>query len=243
VADTLILDFDGVVCDALTECALVAWLGVHKPDPATPISAHLASVPGEFRARFRRVRDHARLIDHFVVAHHEAADSIRTNADFARLFASIPPRGVARFARDASAARRRCRIEESSFWVDLHTIYDGIPELLGRYAGRTAIVTAKDEESVWAVLRRHRLDHAVVEVVGECARKAAAVVDLCRRRGLRPRSATFIDDNLDNVLQVAATGARALWAGWGYATADDLIAAAGRGVPRLDPAALPTLSG
>jgi phosphoglycolate phosphatase-like HAD superfamily hydrolase len=242
-APKLILDFDGVVCDALEECALVTWLGVHQPQPGTPISAYLEAMPRGFLERFRTVRDYSRLLAHFVVAHRAAAGSIRAKADFDRLFEVIPADYIVRFSVAASAARQRCRDEESDLWLDLHTLYDEIPDLLHRHAGEVAIVTAKDEESVWAILNRHGLAHTVVEVIGECGRKAEAVVDLCARHGSDPRSTTFIDDNLANVVGVASTGARTLWATWGYATPEDQAEATERGVPRLALESLPALAG
>jgi phosphoglycolate phosphatase-like HAD superfamily hydrolase len=242
-APKLVLDFDGVICDALEECALVTWLGVHQPDPDTPVSAYLEAMPRGFLERFRKVRDFSRLLAHFIVAHRAAAANIQAKADFDRLFEAIPADYVTRFSAAASAARQRCRVEEADFWLDLHTLYDGVPELLRRHTGEVAVVTAKDADSVRAILTRHGLAMTVVEVIGECGRKAEAVTDLCTRHGHDPRSVTFIDDNLTNVLRVATTGARTLWATWGYSTPEDRAEAAGLGVRRLALEALPALAG
>jgi phosphoglycolate phosphatase-like HAD superfamily hydrolase len=239
---TLILDFDGVVCDALEECALVTWLGMRPPAPRMAVSTYLTAMPRAFVERFRKVRDYARLLDHFLVAHRPAAANIHTKNDFEALFGALGMGYVADFVATASAVRERCRTEEPEFWLDLHTLYPGIPDLLRRHAGAVCVVTAKDEESVWTILDRHGLAPTVAEVIGECGQKADAVRDLCARHGTTPDVTTFIDDNLTNVQQVARTGARAYWAMWGYHTPDDLADADRIGVRKLELAAVPSFA-
>lgn len=147
-------------------------------------------------------------------------------------FSTIAPPYVSEFRQLANAARQRCRTQEPDRWLGLHTLYPGLARLLRAHAGRLAIVSAKDEPAVRAVLDWHGMGDCVREVIGECRRKDEAVRDLCRRHGISPRDVTFIDDSLPNALAVAATGATAHWAMWGYHTADDLTAAAD-GVRRL----------
>ncbi|WP_035304665.1 HAD family hydrolase [Actinokineospora inagensis] len=230
----LALDFDGVVCDALDECALVTWFGEHEHDRSIPGAEHLAALPDEFVARFRAVRDHSRLLDHFVLAHHRAVDAVVTQRDFDDLFAALDPAEVAEFTSRASAARAWLREHEPEFWLDLHRLYAGLPDALRRHAGSVAIITAKDSASVRAILDRHALGDTVSEVYGECGGKADAVRDLAARRGLAPSSVTFVDDNLANVRRVAETGARALWAQWGYQIPEHRAEAARVGVRPLE---------
>ncbi|GAA0943883.1 HAD family hydrolase [Nonomuraea longicatena] len=237
----LIVDFDGVVCDALAECALVTWLGGHRDRPWSPGRTELRRVPPSFVRRFRMIRDYARTLDHFVLAHLPDAQWIRERRDFERIFRALPRDYVRDFTAAASAARRRIREEEPDFWLGMHTLYPGISALLERHSGRVAVVTAKDEESVRDILRRHGLEHTVTEVVGECADKAGAVRDLCARRRIRPAQAVFVDDSLTNVRRVAAVGVRARWATWGYHTPEDLRDGAHPDIHPLDLAEVPDL--
>jgi phosphoglycolate phosphatase-like HAD superfamily hydrolase len=238
----LIVDFDGVVVDALEECALVTWLGVHPPAATAPVSSYLRAMPEEFQRRFARVRDYSRTLDHFLVAHRAAAGRIASQSDFDRIYATFAPETVRRFVAGASAARRRCRSEEEPFWLDLHTLYPGVDDLLRRHAGSVAVITAKDADSVRVILRRRGLEGTVAEVIGECGRKDEAVRDLCARYGGSPRDVLFIDDNLSNVRRVAGTGAATRWATWGYHTPEDLALARAGGIRPLDLAELPDLT-
>lgn len=238
----LIMDFDGVICDALTECALVTWLGAHPAPPDARISAYATAMPRGFVERFRKIRDYARGLEHFMTAHRPMAANIRDQAHFDRMFGLFAPSYVAQFVEAAGAARARCREQEPDFWLDLHTLYPGMRGLLRRHAGQVCVVTAKDELSVRQILRRHCLADTVVEIVGECTRKAEAVRGLLARHGQRADQTVFIDDNLTNATQVSATGVQVLWAWWGYHTQEHERQAARVGLPVLQLAELDNLT-
>jgi HAD superfamily hydrolase (TIGR01509 family) len=230
----LILDFDGVICDALEECALVTWFGLLDRVPPEPGPALLDQVPAAFVQRFAHVRNYSRLLDHFAVAGLPAAAEVRTQAEFDTLFASLDQREVAEFVTRATAVRNRLRETERDFWLGLHTLYDGVPQLLRRHAGKVAVVTAKDEPSVWEILRRYRLDRTVTAVVGECSRKPEAVRRLARQAGVATSDVIFIDDNLTNAARVQATGAQVFWAQWGYQIPEHRAEAARQGIRLLE---------
>jgi phosphoglycolate phosphatase-like HAD superfamily hydrolase len=238
----LVLDFDGVICDALEECALVTWLGAHPPQRDRPVSTYLPVMPRGFRERFRTVREHSRVLAHFVVAHRPMSAHIATNARFRILFGAIADEYVRDFVVGATAARTRCRVEEAGTWLGMHTLYPGIAQLLRAHAEAVAVVTAKDADSVRAILEYHGLGDTVGEVFGETASKADAIRELCARHRLRPEQLIFVDDNLGNALQVAATGAKVRWATWGYNTAEDRALAARERVDQLSLADLPELA-
>jgi FMN phosphatase YigB (HAD superfamily) len=65
---------------------------------------------------------------------------------------------------------------------------------------------------------------------------------LCEQLGLEPGDMGFADDNIENVLAVAATGARAYWAMWGHRQPEDLATARHAGTARLELAELAWLA-
>ncbi|MFF4160081.1 HAD family hydrolase [Streptomyces sp. NPDC001678] len=238
----LILDFDGVVCDAFEECAVVTR---HAGDSAAATAAKspaelAAGLAPAFLDRFRAVRRHSRLLDHFMVALDPRSERLGDQEEFTALFDDIPADRRERLVAGATALRAELRRRHRAEWLGMHRLYPGIRGLLERHAGRVGIVTAKDETSVREILAHHGLGHTVVSVVGECSDKRTAVLELVAEDGLRPEHATFVDDNLRNALQVRDTGARALWAYWGYHTADDVGKSLRRRVSRIY---LPELAG
>ncbi|MER7111555.1 HAD family hydrolase [Streptomyces sp. NPDC000229] len=221
----LILDFDGVVADAFTECAIVTYYADQNPEQVAlkPLEELAAAMPKGFVNRFRLVRKYARLLEDFMVARDPQAESITTIGDYEALLARIPPVRLAALTEGATAVRTALRAAQAPEWRAMHTLYPGIRDLLERHRGRgTSIVTAKDAGSVWEILEHHRLQGAVVEVIGECSDKRSAVLDLAAGDGIRPEAVTFIDDHITNALAVRDTGARSLWAWWGYHTPDHI---------------------
>jgi phosphoglycolate phosphatase-like HAD superfamily hydrolase len=217
-AAVLVVDFDGVIADALDECALVTWYAQRPFAAGIPGDLLLAAVPSGFRRRFAAVRNHARLLEHFAVALAPKSAEIRTADDFERFFRRLPADAVRSFGDGATRVRTLLREQQPEFWCRAHKIYPGIPELLSRSPGPVHVVTAKDAASTWALLTYHGLGGSVASVLGDCADKPAAVRRICADAGVPPESATFLDDNLANVRAVAETGARARWALWGWHT-------------------------
>ncbi|MEU1458077.1 HAD family hydrolase [Streptomyces avermitilis] len=221
----LILDFDGVIADAFTECAVVTYYADHDPAALTgkPIAELAAAMPAAFVARFRRVRTFARLLDDFMVARDSGAESIRTVEDYEALRDRIPPKKLSSLVRGATAVRTALREQQRDEWLGMHSLYPGIADLLRRHQGRgTSIVTAKDEPSVWDILAHHQLESAVTQVIGECSDKRTAVQQIAEGDGLPTSAVTFIDDHITNALAVRDTGANSLWAWWGYHTPDHI---------------------
>jgi HAD superfamily hydrolase (TIGR01509 family) len=239
----LVLDFDGVICNADEECQLVTWLGRYPPDPLLAIWSYLTSMDPGFAARFRHVRGYARLLEHFLVAHHPDAGLIQTRADFTRVFESIQGSEVTAFTEAASAARRQLSGEQPSCWMGLQPLYPGVAQALAHATVPVAVATARDSASACAVLEHHGLCGAVAEVAGECRDKAGFVRGLCERHGIEPGDVAFADDSIDNVLAVAATGARAYWAMWGHHFPEDLAIAREAGITRIEAAELAWLAG
>ncbi|MCW2541993.1 MAG: hypothetical protein JWN95_3718 [Frankiales bacterium] len=232
----LVLDFDGVICDALVECAAVTWFAA-DPDAmsaAVGLANLIPRIPVEFLDIFRQVRCYARTLDQFVVALHPAAFSVVDQAGFDALLAATPSFEREHFGAAATALREFWRTTEPDVWLDLHTLYPGIADLLARHRGRLVVVTAKDEASVRGVLDRHELLDCVTEVLGECRDKGGAVLELAARLGMAIEQVTFVDDNVPNVRGVAATGAATWWARWGYHTAEHAELASRFGVNPLD---------
>jgi phosphoglycolate phosphatase-like HAD superfamily hydrolase len=239
----LVLDFDGVICNADEECQLVTWLARHPPASPLPIVSHLAATEPEFTARFRHIRGYARMLEHFAVAHHPDAQLIHNRADFTKAFESIPASQVVAFTQAASAARRQLRDRQPSCWAWLQPLHPGVARALNNAAVPVAVATARDSASARVVLDHHGLGGAVAEIAGDCRDKAALARGLCERHGIDPGDVAFADDSIDNVLAVAATGARAYWAMWGHHVPEDLATARQAGITRLDLGELAWLAG
>ncbi|MCT7350830.1 HAD family hydrolase [Streptomyces sp. 15-116A] len=241
----LILDFDGVIADAFHECAIVTYHADQDPQQVagTSLTELAAALPQGFLDRFRVVRKYARVLGDFMVARDPRAASLSGVVDYEALLARIPPERLTALTEGATAVRAALRAAQAPRWRAMHTLYPGIRDLLERHQGRgTSIVTAKDADSVWEILEHHRLRSTVVEVIGECSDKRSAVLDLAAADGIPAEAVTFIDDHITNALAVRDTGARSLWAWWGYHTPDHIDLAVQRRQRRIYLPELATLT-
>ena len=142
-APLLVFDFDGVLCDSLAECMMVAWYA-HAGEPlARFVAPGLDGVPARDRQRFERCRPFMRHLGHFfvpLVEHAPAADDPR------RVRRRASTRSPATTPSASSAPPRptapACAPSTRAHWHACHTV-----ELrLGALASDAYIATARDRD-------------------------------------------------------------------------------------------------
>lgn len=233
----LALDFDGVVCDALTECAAVTWHAAHPPldgETPPPLADAVEQVPEDFVRTFTSVRAYSKTLDDFMVANAVPVGHEVDQAGFAQHRAAA---GSARLAGQAKAGeeiRGYWRAHQFDEWIALHTVYPEVADVIARNGQRVVIVSAKDADSIRAILAHHRLAGYVEDVFGSCADKSAAVAQFAAGVDASDSDVVFVDDNLANAVTVERLpGVRAVWATWGYHGPEDVDLAAYLGFPTL----------
>lgn len=217
----LALDFDGVICDSLDECLVSACNARHRLRGKQKLVRTPADIDPELVARFRRHRYLVRgageyeALLHWLLTRdddptpHAFTEAVRLRS--AEVIAFQPVFFIVRTAlRSADAAvwtaLHRHYVQATDGWAALHRTHD------------VHLVTTKDLASV-----RHfnrvwdlGLDDDRLHTCERFVNKAGAVSRLASSRGARPRDVTFVDDHPGHLADVAATGARCLWAQWGY---------------------------
>lgn len=229
----LALDFDGVVCDALRECAAVTWYAGHpelradvRPDEAAE------AVPRAFLRTFASVRAYSRTLADFMVANAVAPGTIVDRASFARRRLDVGQEQLDARALLGESIRARWRDQHRGVWLRMHRVHDEVGDVLRCTSEPVAIVSAKDAESIRAILGAARLDDHVGPVVGSCTDKPAALTELAAEAW--PDRLVFVDDNLDNALAASRLpGVDSRWAHWGYHGPEDDRAAAQAGIAPL----------
>ncbi|WP_066903938.1 HAD family hydrolase [Millisia brevis] len=216
VVQLLLLDFDGVIADSVEECtALSYWAGPEQPP--VDIRTAFAEIPEDFRSRFAELRPFSRTLDDFAVTQlARKTEPVTTQATFDRLKAAIDSDDIERFAASARRLRDHWRETNRREWLDTHTVFPGIPELLARYSGRVFVITAKDATSSLEILRHFDLSRHVAGVMGDVSDKGLAARCLAIGGGLPLDAALFVDDNITNVARVSAAGVPSRWATWGW---------------------------
>lgn len=230
----LALDFDGVVCDALAECAAVTWHAAHVERGSEPpaLGDAVAQLPPTFMRTFRSVRAYSRTLDDFMVATTVAAGLELDQAGFDQHRAAAGPAQLAVLAAQGEAIRAHWRTTEYAPWVALHTVYAEVAHLIEATEQPVVIVSAKDADSILAILAHHGLAQYVEDVYGSCQDKRAVLTELAGRN--ETTGLTFVDDNLGNAIAAEPlVGVRPFWARWGYHGPEDVHRAELLGFPTV----------
>lgn len=230
----LALDFDGVICDSAREAFVVAVRTYRRVlAPGFARNELDAALFREFVALMplgNRAEDYAVALA-AIEQGRELADQAQYDAFRAELDAGALRAFHKQFYRERSAWLAR----DPAGWHALMRPYPGVCELLRRRAGDAAlaIATAKDRRSVRALLTRY----GVADLFPEWAvldketgvSKRAHVRLVAERLRVAPAEITFVDDKLNHLEDVAATGARCVLAAWGYNGARERRLAEARG--------------
>jgi phosphoglycolate phosphatase-like HAD superfamily hydrolase len=229
----LVLDFDGVLCNSLTECLLVTWNSYQQQDLALFSDQGLAQIPEEFLQRFKQYRSFSRHLGHFLVSMLATEQPpFKTQQEFDDAFtACIDQRSMEDFVQKATQYRARVRQEKRKQWLAYHELYPQIKETLQECAATLYVVTARDEASVREILEYHGLPLRWDQIFGEQTTKLAALAEIQQRE--QTSSLYFFDDHLLNVLAAEEAGYRAYWAMWGYHTPEHVQIARQKGVKAL----------
>lgn len=221
------LDFDGVVCDALLECAAVTWYAGHLDHCVPSLSEAITSLPVDYVDRFRSVRSYSRTLADFMVANHTSSP-VGTRDRFEQVRSSVPVQTLHAQAAIGEQIRTRWRTLDYDSWMTHHTLYPVIKEFIARSPHDIVIVSAKDSASISAILAHHDLAGAVTSIHGSCTDKNAVLGDL-----VESSPVLFIDDSLANVLAAEQLPLTALWAEWGYHTTEDVAVAESSGTTSI----------
>lgn len=237
----LALDFDGVVADALLECAAVTWYAAQlRADEAPPrLPAAAQDIPQEFLKVFRAVRCYSRTMDDFMVA-----NALFDSSDAGRVLPSDINRGVFETAKQAIAAghlaaqaakaeaiRSHWRKTQFAEWIALHQIQPELYNLIVNSRHTIRILSAKDEASIRDILRHYKVEQKVEYVAGQCHDKKAVLQDWLRDDAASSEGGLiFVDDSVENVADAAQLPLDAVWAGWGYHGPEDKAFAEARNI-------------
>jgi len=224
----LAVDFDGVICDSLTESLLVSW-NAHSGAPVKAF-AHpgLAGVPPDVADRFTRCRPFARHFGHWLVPLViDAAPS--SHAEFGARYDELPAAQIEAFTAAAGRYRAQVRCVYPERWLAHHRVQLG----LGNALANAYVVTARDTDSVRQILHAHAIPIDDERIFGSSSDKNVALRAIAIREAVEPPAVTLVDDNVENCVAARTAGYSAWWATWGYNSAGDRALATGYGIKAI----------
>lgn len=220
---TLVLDFDGVVCDGLNECLLSVWNTWHDLDVDAFNINTLNAIPLDFSQRFTQYRNFVRHSGHFVLPFFSDAPAYASSSDFDIAFEKIAEHIVDDFLMRFENYRAEVIKHKYQEWIDMHSYYDGMFDVVANPQNDIYIVSGKDTYSIVQILASKGLTVSHEKIYGSQKNKIPALQSIADKLGATFDTIDFFDDNLNNTLTAKKAGFNANWAGWGYKTDGDLL--------------------
>jgi phosphoglycolate phosphatase-like HAD superfamily hydrolase len=224
----LVFDFDGVLCDSLEECMLVAWYAHAGAAVSDFVEPGMAGLPPDLVDRFERCRPFMRHMLHLMVPIVDPHPP-RSHPEFVARYSEIPASEAEAFGRAVDRYRAALRRAHPESWCDRHRVESRLAELV-----RDAyIATARDTASVGFILRAYGIAIHDDHVFGSLRTKCAALDAIAIRESRERADVVLVDDSIENCIAAQTAGFSAGWASWGYHAAEDAEAARSRGIPAL----------
>ncbi|GHO98687.1 hypothetical protein KSF_087350 [Reticulibacter mediterranei] len=210
----LVLDFEGVICDATQEVArLTRHAGAsHSFENTRTMQGH--PIDPILLHRVAQVRRFARHLGHFQVALVPDAHTVKTPEEFEALYAaSFDASSREQFLASATQLRRQWREQEPKWWLSMLTLYRGMGAYL-RKQRTLYLVTGRDQESVLAFLSSKRVVVPPDRIWEAGASKQEALLAIAQREQRAPSQLLFVDDQPVHVEAARQVGIRAYLATW-----------------------------
>ncbi len=216
----LALDFDGVIWDSAGECFEVGWRA-YKELFGSDLSGEAN------RAKFLAGRPLARtghdffLLLRLLEGQPDLDLSTFSPAEFLTLRQQWAEE-AAQFNVLFYQLRAKYRDEDFDAWASWQGAYPEMIALLDRWQDRfvgVAIATTKDAASAHALLQSVGRDWPIFGKEFSVD-KSLQIAGIAEEFKVEPAEILFIDDLLENLQQVAPTGAQSAMAAWGYNTED-----------------------
>ena len=229
VKNLLCLDFDGVICDSINECRLIAFNTYLKlKNPSNNYVVKVELIPDKVSERFNKYRYLVRPAKEYWLLMELAANS---NLDITEEIFEYEKKmkipGINLSEKVFFDTRNFFQNNYYSYWMGLHKIYDQFKVawegLKSKY--NIYIVTNKNKKAVQAILK-----HNNIEIEDEYLftnenfkTKIQALEKIVAKENALRDDLIFIDDSLATINETIKIFKNSYLANWGYNDSNDSI--------------------
>lgn len=209
------LDFDGVLCDSVGECAVVGYNAYYDREIEYP-----GEIPDDLRSFLYRNRWLIRAAGEFVLLFdaYERKTGDPEKSRFAELKESSA-KAISDFSKLFYACRSRLK-ENFEHWISLHKAYPQAKKFLEGDAPPFYIMTNKDRDSIEKIALHCGYLHRVRAVYSKeiSFDKRVLFERLFADRGHDPKSSRilYVDDNDGHLRDLRGLSLELYLAAWGY---------------------------
>lgn len=211
----LFLDFDGVLCDSVSECYVSSWIAFferYRGERATSVRIQDYRLFREYRPYIVRGED-------YLLLHALIMDGvpIRNQADFDAAVERAGAEHLATYRALLYTVREQLVEQSLERWLDLHSAYPGIREPLSALAHDPSvwIVSTKRQEFILRVLRGWGIEWPADRVSTPVSRSKVSIIQsVMSSRGMT--EAIFVDDHAADLQCSGNPGLSCRLAAWGH---------------------------
>lgn len=217
----LAMDFDGVIVDSISECAVAGYNGYE----AYCGNNVKIKIPEEIKpdqlSKFRTMRPYIRSGEDYLYLFHAIDESINIDSqeDFDEFkIASIDCKES--YYKLFYSARQKLMSSNCDNWITLNPLYNGMDVFLHSMHTKIHIVSTKAPKYIIKILKFNGIEFNPKRVheAGRGFSKTDIIIRLMQEYNLSTPNMIFIDDHFDTLSKVKMTGVRCLLADWGYNT-------------------------
>lgn len=211
----LFLDFDGVLCDSVSECYASSWIAFYERYRGeSPRSVRIS----DYRL-FREYRPYIRTGEDYLLIHSLIADgvTIRDQADFDAAVSRAGAEHMATYRALLYTVREELVEQSLDRWLALHNAYAGIREPLAALASDPYvwIVSTKRQEFILRVLRGWGIRWPSERVATPVSRTKVEIIEGVMNVR-RMERAVFVDDHAADLQCGDVDGLSCRLASWGH---------------------------
>ncbi len=217
----LAIDFDGVIMDGINECMLVTWNVFNKNQHSDFSEKKLQGIPLKFKESFTHLRNFVRHDGHFIVAFFNKNEKIIDMKIFNEIFESIPETTREEFKTNFISYRSAVREIYNSYWISLHKELINLQDII-KLNIDIRIVSGKDTESILKLLYIKNINIPPKNIHGRMLNKEIILSQLKTEADREKKELVYIDDNINNVIDIRNLNINSLWAFWGFHTEEQI---------------------
>ncbi len=230
-SSVLVTDFDGVICDSVSECMLAAenaWGRLQTSYDAEKFF-DIDAIHTDRQRRFRELRPYLRGAEDFIpiVIAIERDLEVESQTDFDLLRRRLQHQ-LPQYQQAFYTERDFLRNEHHTLWLQLNPLFAEIGEALAARSSfeHIHILTTKRQPDVEDILQYHHIDFPPEQIHSvKSDGKMARLQQIIQSGSYPPEDTVYVEDQVDYLLSAAPMGV-ALWlAQWGYVSQEQLHSA------------------
>lgn len=217
----LAMDFDGVIVDSISECAVAGFNGYSEYCDSSEVIIKPENIENDRLNKFCIMRPYIRSGEDYIYLFHAIDESINIDSqeDFDKFKIVYLDRKESYYKLFYSA---RQTLMSSNFdnWITLNPLYNEMDVFLHSMHTKIHIVSTKAPKYIIKILKFNGIEFNPKRVheAGRGFSKTDIIVKLIREYNLSTPNMIFIDDHFDTLHKIKSTGVRCMFAGWGYNT-------------------------